>query len=633
MATFVLGGVFMPRLMDRSVQAIQTRSCVPDGPSLSGGVKRMALLLLFLPVLLLGLMPGCGGGDRTKKEAESPVAITVGTLVVPLSEVESSFWEYSRGRPNVPADSASLSTFVPILVQSKLLHAMALDSLPVLTGQPKENLEEVKERRMVDVLRQRTFAEASRVNEGMVQKAYDLLGRKARASYMALGSKAEAEEAVRALKEGALFSKLAEQKSLDQNSRAKGGDIGWVVYTDLDADVSDKLFAMQPGQLLGPMAADDQFRIFRVEEVGTNEKRRPLEQERPLLERNIKMTNMRRALKVYLDDLLVRYKYAPKPAEMAWMTVFLREKTANARRGVQFDEQGRPIGGVVQQAVLPWKENPVTPADSGHVVATYDSPTNGGRITPLRVVDQLVQKPSIGWPTFESIKDTETLVRNLVIEEVEIREAQRQGAEKWPEVVSLVNQRQEEIRDRVYYRHHVHYKALLSDAQALAYYEAHRSQFMEPERRRFIGVNSAKWENALKAKELFKAGRSPEEIHDLLAPGDTTIQITTSKGTDLMSFGQSPLLDRFLFKLPLNGVSDPIPVSLTFTVAKVVEIEPSRQKTFEESKDEIQETVGGAKEDSVRALVLAEARENYPVTIHWDVVRQARLQPPPPTKS
>lgn len=594
----------------------------------------------FLPFLsaclaALCLLQGCEGGRGDRKGAaageadkDSPAVLTVGTRQVPLADFEKTFWMWSSNRSGIPADTSGVRQFVPQFVESQLIHQMALDSIPELTGTPKDNLEEIEARKMVEIMRQRAFAEANKVDERALKRAYELLGRKLHLRVMVLPSKAEADQAMRGLREGALFDRLAMQKSLDVTSREQGGDIGWIIYTDLDAEISSKLFTMEPGQLFGPAEFDQRYHVYQILEAGTNETRRTFEEERSSLELAMKTAALRRALNRFIDDLFAKYHVKIDPAEVAWMTVFLRRTTADAKRGVQFDAEGNPIGGYVQEATIPWTENPIPDSDSGRVVATYDSPTNGGRITPLRVLDKLIEKPSIGWPTFETSKDTEMLVRNLLLEELEITEAQTLGAASWPEVTRHVAEKREEIRDRVFYRTRVRYRAAVSEAQCRAYYEAHRSEHMEPERRRFIGVNSARWESALKAGDLLRGGKSPEEVFDALAQSDTTVQITASHGTELLAFGQSPLLDRFLFKLPLNGVSDPIPVGYTFTVAKVVEILPARTKDFDEAKEAIQSKLAGAREDSVKALVLADARQKYPVTIHWDVIRKARPTPP-----
>lgn len=596
---------------------------------------RTAARFCLLPLFGLSLLGACNGNEQGRNKAApaasadaGPAVLTVGSRPVPLSVFEREFWMWSAAHPNVPADTAALRQYMPEFLEAQLLHRMALDSIPELTGFPAENLEEIKEHKMVDLVRKKGYGNIQ-IGERDLRRAYDLLEKKMHIRFMALASRGEAEEALRGIREGAVFARLAEAKSIDVASRKDGGDLGWLVYTDLDADIANKLFPLQEGQLLGPEPFEDQWHIYQVLEVSKNETRRPFEQVKPEIQRNMMMAAARRATRKYIDDLFARYHVRIDPAQTAWLTVFLQEKTVNAKRGVEFDEQGRPIGGYVQKSELPFESLPIPEADSGRVVATYDSPAHGGKVTPARVVDELVRKPTVGWPTFQNSKDTENLIRSLLIEELEVRDAYANKADTWPELIRHIDYEREVIRDRVFFRTRIRAKAALSNEEGIAYYEAHKAEYQEPEQRRFVGVNSARWENALKAGDLLRAGKTPEEIRSALSPSDSTIQITSSAGTGLLKQGDSPLLDRFIFKLPLHGVSDPIPVGYTFTVAKVVEILPARTRTVEEAAPEIAASIGTARFDSVKAVYVADARQKYPVEIHWDVVRRARLQMPP----
>lgn len=73
----------------------------------------------------------------------------------------------------------------------------------------------------------------------------------------------QAEQAQAALDGGADFASVAAEYSLDEGSKAVGGDIGFVSRDDLPAEVADAVFAAAVGDILGPFDSDG-FLIFKV---------------------------------------------------------------------------------------------------------------------------------------------------------------------------------------------------------------------------------------------------------------------------------------------------------------------------------------------------------------------------------
>jgi len=154
----------------------------------------MVSLCCFLTLFGLPLLGACNGNDQGGNKASAgaaesgPAVLTVGSRPVPLSVLEQEFWMWSASNPNTPADTAALRQFMPEFVEAQLLHRMALDTIPELTGFPKENLEEIKGRKMVELVRKRGYGNIQ-ISEREVRRAYGLLGQKVGLRCMALASK------------------------------------------------------------------------------------------------------------------------------------------------------------------------------------------------------------------------------------------------------------------------------------------------------------------------------------------------------------------------------------------------------------------------------------------------------------
>lgn len=70
-----------------------------------------------------------------------------------------------------------------------------------------------------------------------------------------------------AQKPGADFAALAKQYSQDAGSAAQGGDLGWAERSFFVGPFADALFAMQPGQISGPVKTQFGWHVILLEEV------------------------------------------------------------------------------------------------------------------------------------------------------------------------------------------------------------------------------------------------------------------------------------------------------------------------------------------------------------------------------
>ena len=97
-----------------------------------------------------------------------------------------------------------------------------------------DRVQEFNEKTWVDQLRQDEYGSAYKPSDRDLKAAWEKLGRRLHLRYMLVASMPEANEIRSALEQGAVFAKIAEQRSQDPESRAQGGDIGFVSYLDLD---------------------------------------------------------------------------------------------------------------------------------------------------------------------------------------------------------------------------------------------------------------------------------------------------------------------------------------------------------------------------------------------------------------
>jgi peptidyl-prolyl cis-trans isomerase C len=80
-------------------------------------------------------------------------------------------------------------------------------------------------------------------------------------------TEAEAADVVRRLGAGEPIAELAAALSLDQSTRASGGDLGWVARSQLLPEFADAAFGAPAGAVFGPVHTELGWHVGAVEEV------------------------------------------------------------------------------------------------------------------------------------------------------------------------------------------------------------------------------------------------------------------------------------------------------------------------------------------------------------------------------
>lgn len=88
-----------------------------------------------------------------------------------------------------------------------------------------------------------------------------------RLRHIQVASEKEANDFLVAIRAGADFGKLATEVSLDQSSKARGGDLGFIAKGILAPEIEKVALGLKPGQVGGPVKTQLGFHLFKAEEV------------------------------------------------------------------------------------------------------------------------------------------------------------------------------------------------------------------------------------------------------------------------------------------------------------------------------------------------------------------------------
>lgn len=94
----------------------------------------------------------------------------------------------------------------------------------------------------------------------------------AHARHILVGTQEEAQQLLVRLQNGEDFAALAARYSLDVSTSATGGDLGWFTEEELlEPELSKVAFALQPGQIAGPVQSSLGYHILQTIELARRE--------------------------------------------------------------------------------------------------------------------------------------------------------------------------------------------------------------------------------------------------------------------------------------------------------------------------------------------------------------------------
>ncbi len=152
-------------------------------------------------------------------------------------------------------------------VSTELLYQKAMKDGLDRDPQVAARLRDMERDMLADELLQRELAARVQVGGEELQSYY----RQHMAEYtqevqlkqILLGTREEAEDVLQLLRSGAQFETLARQRSTDA-SASRGGDMGFLGKGAMNPALEAVVFAMQPGEIGGPIATTDGFHVVKV---------------------------------------------------------------------------------------------------------------------------------------------------------------------------------------------------------------------------------------------------------------------------------------------------------------------------------------------------------------------------------
>jgi peptidyl-prolyl cis-trans isomerase C len=157
-------------------------------------------------------------------------------------------------------------------------------------------------------------------SDAAIQKTYDDVAKQqkpeeeVRARHILVETEPDAQAALKRVKAGEDFAKVANEMSKDPGS--KGGDLGWFTKERMVPEFADAAFKMQPGQISDPVKSQFGWHIIQVEEK-RQKQFPPLDQVRDQVTRYVVQKSQSELILKLREEAKVERTEPEKPADAA----------------------------------------------------------------------------------------------------------------------------------------------------------------------------------------------------------------------------------------------------------------------------------------------------------------------------
>ena len=211
----------------------------------------------------------------------------------------------ARGQPDTPEVRSRMRD---VLITNELLSQEAVKkgldkSAEVTTQLDLQRQEMLANAYFQDYIKNHPLTEDALRKEYERQKA-QIGDKEYKARHILVKEEAEAKQIIAQLKQGAIFDKIAAEKSEDQGSKAQGGDLGWSAPGRYVPPFAAALKKLKKGQLTDP-AVQSQFgwHVIRLDDERPF-KTPGFEEVKPQLQQNLQ----RQAIEKVIGDLRAKAK-------------------------------------------------------------------------------------------------------------------------------------------------------------------------------------------------------------------------------------------------------------------------------------------------------------------------------------
>jgi peptidyl-prolyl cis-trans isomerase C len=219
------------------------------------------------------LLISCGAKQKTESTSTTPNT-TGGTVLAKVNSAVLTFEDLKLQLPIEYRDQLrgkdlqdAIDTWVNTELLAQLGQEMGVDKSPEIAAVMRFRKADAIARRLVEIeVTNKTAVQPSEVDSAYNadKESYKVDKDKMRASHILVGSQEEADAIYTRLKKGDDFAQLAQDYSVDRQSAAQGGDIGYFSADQIDPEFGKAAEKLKVGEYSQPVKTKYGFHLIKL---------------------------------------------------------------------------------------------------------------------------------------------------------------------------------------------------------------------------------------------------------------------------------------------------------------------------------------------------------------------------------
>jgi parvulin-like peptidyl-prolyl isomerase len=550
-------------------------------------------------LLSAALLSGCAKKPR--------VVAKVGDLVINGDDFKEGFISRYRTEANAQRQSfKERQDYLNQLIEKKLMlvdaYRKGLDKKEEIVKAGQDALERVA----VQQLLYEKEIIGKVINEQTLKDYYSKSGEEIHARHILIRTdpvdstqwdkaKVRADSIYQAVKGGADFAELAKSLSDDKTNSPQGGDLGYFKWGRMLPEFQEVAFALKINEISPPVKTNYGYHIIQLLDRRKVEMK-PYEEEKAQLKEELKRQKyqeLRKMADEYIEQLKKDFELVVYDDSLK--AVFDKVNKPGTPQNVSlfssFTENERKM------PVAKWKQGVVTVTD----------------------LDQKIGGQGMGY--FRQAEDFKMVIDGILVPKMLSERAKERKLFNAPEAIKASKEATEAMMVQQIQKQEIDDKINFDDLSLKAYYEKNLGKYMtEP----MVTIREILLDDENQAKKLLAQAKAGANFKKM-ARKYTTRANTKSKDGLLGPFSKNTYgrIGREAHMLQVGEFcQQPVRMGRKYSIFKVEEKTPAKQKTFEECRSEVERDYRMEMKTGVNKKWLDQLRAEIPVKIYEKNLRK-----------
>jgi len=531
------------------------------------------------------LFSGCSKKESLVVAKVGSRTITVDQLQERLGDKKFSSWEQE-----LTQKQQLLQTLIDEQLMAIGATELGLDKDPDFISK----IQGAERNILLEELYNQEIRKKSQPSEKELKAYYDKLYWEVRARHILVKTKEEAQEIFAQLSDGADFEELAQEKSIDTQTKKLGGDLGYFTWGRMTGPFQDVAFSMEPGAISQPVETDFGWHIIKVEDR-RKANVKSYEEEKSRIQRQLSSEKSKTLIEEYLNRLRDKANVQP-----------------------QLDAMQVVVEKFLTQNLAP---EDCTEEEKETVLVSF----KGGPWTIEDFLVELTKLPPMYRPQVKNQDDLQALIKNIITGQLLESAARGKGLSRNKEVAEKIHAERDKELIQIFRQKGVSADTAVTDKDIQTFYHDHIDIYTVPAQ---VKVQEIQVNTEQEAEDLLKKLRAGANFAKL-AEEKSLRKWAAKKGGDLgyLTTRRFPAISESAFQLKVGQLGGPIKEGSTYSVIKVTDKKSSEARSLEDVRKSIIPSIQRERHEEAIQQRLEELRGQKGTEIFTDVLQSTLVTP------